>query len=1090
MEAPLTGRVSLRGASAKEDSRDVLLEKIARDRASRVLQRRTLAATLTVQRIWRSRRAARIAVNAIQLLWDERVEEIHRSGIVSAEAFADDILRPFIFFTRNLSWLTRSFFVKDLQRVSICFQALLQSVNFPDARNFCKLACGTPSRKTQWFYQVHRLLTICSAILIGRRRSDAVSTSLLALAMRLLVTLTDSKLWNGFEDRQRETGAVTSEIVQWFGAGNSGFYYAAHAYLMEGNTADLETKESFLVTASLITMAFRPFHAIAAELSCQRYARDLEDWKGKAAAQICRHVLTVPCLIERLPAGLVPAFQHENVLAVCLRAYKTFGITVLSEKDSNVPHQAWSLTNVVSIVSVGSLSEPMYSHFVEAVCCLLHSMIPWIEEVRERKRSYEDSGDEDTEDYTELHSRCGGAALDSFIRLLRPLFDQRQVLQLFEKATSSSVGLPNIARLYSYLLTTFSVLNFGGGALPVLNVLAFTKELLPQLWNWFMSSIQLKIVKMPESRGALPAKEQSSRQLSSKLANTFLKRTKSASSESISEVHDDGQWHIEQLKGGPAALSEDAASVLTLFCTLYAHLLLVLDDNEFYDKQVPFSIDEQRLISAALNTMLYHGFFLAGRTQYATLMEASTRCLRALYERDSRRSFCPAALWLAPATEMRPAIAAAARAHEAASVSKAGEASAIGSILTTMPHVLPFEERVQIFREFINSDKTLRKIEGEIVGPGPGSTEISIRRDRIVEDGFQQLGALGARFKGCINVSFVNEHGLTEAGLDYGGLFKEFLTDLAKAAFDPGYGLFQQTATEERFLFPHPAASSLGQGLRTIEFLGRIVGKALYEGILLEHLFSPVFVSKILGRYCPIDDLSSLDGELHRNLMYLKNYEGDVSDMALDFTVTEEYFGKRKVIDLVQGGDKIPVTDANKLQYVHAMADYKLNRQVRPVVNAFVRGLTDLVSPSWLGLFNAKEFNQLLSGEEHDFDVNDLKANTRYTGGYSVTSRTVKLFWEVLEQLDVKERCAVLKFVTSCSRAPLLGFKHLQPPFTIHKVTSDAPVWTFLAGQDVDRLPSASTCYNILKLPAYRRIGTLREKLQYAIRSNSGFELS
>lgn len=36
--------------------------------------------------------------------------------------------------------------------------------------------------------------------------------------------------------------------------------------------------------------------------------------------------------------------------------------------------------------------------------------------------------------------------------------------------------------------------------------------------------------------------------------------------------------------------------------------------------------------------------------------------------------------------------------------------------------------------------------------------------------------------------------------------------------------------------------------------------------------------------------------------------------------------------------------------------------------------------------------------------------------------------------LEGEERCALLKFVTSCSRAPLLGFKHLQPAFTIHKV--------------------------------------------------------
>ncbi|KAL8045714.1 hypothetical protein ABFX02_08G132500 [Erythranthe guttata] len=37
-------------------------------------------------------------------------------------------------------------------------------------------------------------------------------------------------------------------------------------------------------------------------------------------------------------------------------------------------------------------------------------------------------------------------------------------------------------------------------------------------------------------------------------------------------------------------------------------------------------------------------------------------------------------------------------------------------------------------------------------------------------------------------------------------------------------------------------------------------------------------------------------------------------------------------------------------------------------------------------------------------------------------------------------------------------------------------------------LPSASTCYNTLKLPTYNRAGTLRAKLLYAI--NAGFKPS
>lgn len=41
-----------------------------------------------------------------------------------------------------------------------------------------------------------------------------------------------------------------------------------------------------------------------------------------------------------------------------------------------------------------------------------------------------------------------------------------------------------------------------------------------------------------------------------------------------------------------------------------------------------------------------------------------------------------------------------------------------------------------------------------------------------------------------------------------------------------------------------------------------------------------------------------------------------------------------------------------------------------------------------------------------------------------------------------------------------------------------------------DRLPTASTCFNLLKLPNYTRKAVLKEKLRYALSSNAGFELS
>lgn len=45
---------------------------------------------------------------------------------------------------------------------------------------------------------------------------------------------------------------------------------------------------------------------------------------------------------------------------------------------------------------------------------------------------------------------------------------------------------------------------------------------------------------------------------------------------------------------------------------------------------------------------------------------------------------------------------------------------------------------------------------------------------------------------------------------------------------------------------------------------------------------------------------------------------------------------------------------------------------------------------------------QLLSGGDFDIDVDDLINNTRYTGGYSEGSRTIKLFWEVLSKWRFK----------------------------------------------------------------------------------------
>jgi ubiquitin-protein ligase E3 C len=43
---------------------------------------------------------------------------------------------------------------------------------------------------------------------------------------------------------------------------------------------------------------------------------------------------------------------------------------------------------------------------------------------------------------------------------------------------------------------------------------------------------------------------------------------------------------------------------------------------------------------------------------------------------------------------------------------------------------------------------------------------------------------------------------------------------------------------------------------------------------------------------------------------------------------------------------------------------------------------------------------------------------------------------------------------------------------------------------EADRLPTASTCVNLLKLPVYPDAATLRAKLLLALEADTGFEYS
>ncbi|CAH1758869.1 7588_t:CDS:10, partial [Entrophospora sp. SA101] len=314
-------------------------------------------------------------------------------------------------------------------------------------------------------------------------------------------------------------------------------------------------------------------------------------------------------------------------------------------------------------------------------------------------------------------------------------------------------------------------------------------------------------------------------------------------------------------------------------------------------------------------------------------------------------------------------------------------------ILNLLPHTIPFETRLDIFRQYLSKINNTHTFP-TIIHDSSNCTVVKVRRGHVVEDGFKYLGGLSsARIQGKIFVKFVNEMGIAEEGIDQGGPFKEFMTQLI--------------AEDNSYVYPS-SSNSKNSKLKSLlitkanvyRFLGCMLARSIQEGILVDIQFARFFLSKLSGRGVFLEDLAGLNDELLKNLMFLKRYD----DLSLYFSVDEE-------ID-----DKIISKDLKHVNYCYSC--YSCYHAI----------LVD--------------FNRLFL----KIDITDLRRCTEYKEGYFDQHPCIRNFWSILEDFKSNDKKALLKFVTSCSKPPLGGFKFLTPKFTICKVSivleSDSPLST------------------------------------------------
>ncbi|XP_034173087.1 E3 ubiquitin-protein ligase Nedd4 isoform X3 [Osmia lignaria lignaria] len=357
----------------------------------------------------------------------------------------------------------------------------------------------------------------------------------------------------------------------------------------------------------------------------------------------------------------------------------------------------------------------------------------------------------------------------------------------------------------------------------------------------------------------------------------------------------------------------------------------------------------------------------------------------------------------------------------------------------------------------------------------PNKFEIKVSRNNILEDSYRIISSVN-RVEILKTKLWVEFEG--EVGLDYGGLAREWFFLLSKEMFNPYYGLFEYSATDNYTLQINPFSGVCNEEhLNYFKFIGRIAGMAVYHGKLLDAFFIRPFYKMMLGKSIDLKDMESVDSEYYNSLLWIK--ENDPSELELTFCVDEESFGHTSQRELKPDGANISLTDENKDEYIGLVIQWRFVSRVQEQMNAFLEGFNALIPPTLVKIFDEHELELLMCGIQH-IDVKDWKQNTLYKGDYHANHIVVQWFWRVVLSFSNEMRSRLLQFVTGTSRVPMNGFKELYG--------SNGPqLFTIEKWGTPDNYPRAHTCFNRIDLPPYESYQQLREKLVKAIEGSQGF---
>ncbi len=122
-------------------------------------------------------------------------------------------------------------------------------------------------------------------------------------------------------------------------------------------------------------------------------------------------------------------------------------------------------------------------------------------------------------------------------------------------------------------------------------------------------------------------------------------------------------------------------------------------------------------------------------------------------------------------------------------------------------------------------------------------------------------------------------------------------------------------------------------------------------------------------------DLEGIEPDYYKSLKQILDTPLEPLGLDLTFAVESNNFGEMTLIDLVEQGRDIAVTDENKHEYIRKIAHHRMTTAIRDQIDNFLEGFHELVPPEFISIFDAQELELLISGLP-DIDLDDLRAHT------------------------------------------------------------------------------------------------------------------